>query len=266
MAKKRRTQSADNGDIRTRHTIRQQKKRKKRRIRRMITLFLLLVILIGVIAFVTPIFNIQKITVIGNEKVPTENLTAMTEFLQGQNLFKVQSSQLKKAFSSEPYIKETRVKKILYPPQLKITIYESSPIAYLKSENNYALFDADGKILEIVYEQPANMPEIINSDNRTYQPGQQLATDNSEKADAILSLLRLLESSQLIEQTSNISVQDLTAVSFVYEGRLDIICGTTNDLQRKISLLKEVLTSNRLPANSRGTIDLSTAGKAIYTP
>lgn len=266
MAKRRNVRAEDAGDIRTRHTRRQKRKRRSRRIRRIIFLFLLLVILIGILVFATPIFNIQAITISGNEKVPIENLQQMTNLLYGQNLFKVRSSQIKSAFASEPYIKSVNVRRILYVPQLKITVTESVPVACMQTENGYSLFDEGGKVLEIVHEKPGNIPEVKGINGNAYQPGQKFTADDGDKVGATLSLLNALASAELLSQVNDISVQEMTAVSFSYDGRLDVICGTTNDLPRKVSLLKEVLVSNRLPTNSRGTIDLSTAGKAIYTP
>lgn len=265
MAKRGRRQPEENEDIRTRHTRRQRRKRRARRARRTVFLFLLLLILIGVVAFATPIFNIQSITISGNEKVSMENLTAASEMLKGQNLFKVRSSRLKEALSSEPYIKDIHIKKILYPPKLKITVVESKPAVCLQTDSGFALVNEDGKVLEIVAEKPYAMPEITGMGGAC-TVGQTFTADDAEKVETALSLIKLLTDEKLIDKVGSISMQSLTVISFSYDNRLDVICGTANDLAWKITLFREAIMSNRLPENSRGTMDLSASGKAIYTP
>ena len=70
----------------------------------------------------------------------------------------------------------------------------------------------------------------------------------------------------IIKGVTVISFEDVTNITFNYENRLDVICGTYIDFRRKLSLFKEAINSNKLTENSKGTINLSTTGKAIYTP
>ena len=63
-----------------------------------------------------------------------------------------------------------------------------------------------------------------------------------------------------------ISVADAGNITFNYEDRLDAICGSSVDLEKKLGYFKSAANSNRLTENSRGTIDLTTTGKAIYSP
>ena len=75
-----------------------------------------------------------------------------------------------------------------------------------------------------------------------------------------------MEKADIIKYVTYISFEDMTNITFNYQSRLDVICGTHIDFQRKLSLFKEAVNSNKLTQNSRGTINLATTGKAIYTP
>ena len=68
------------------------------------------------------------------------------------------------------------------------------------------------------------------------------------------------------DKIKNIDVTDPESISFDYENRLRVICGSSIDFEDKISLFEEVMKSNRIASNARGTIDLSIAGKAVHTP
>ena len=70
----------------------------------------------------------------------------------------------------------------------------------------------------------------------------------------------------MLDKTDYIDVSDKTNITFGYDDRIDAFCGTKLDLERKIRMFYVAVTSNNLAENARGTMDLSTSGKAIYTP
>lgn len=263
MAKKQRKAELD---IRERHSARQKRRRRLKRIRSMFILLIVLAVLMGAVMFLTPVFNIQAVKISGNQKVLTEEIQAVTDGVIGQNLFKVNLSQMKSSLSSLTYLKDIKTSRVLYPPSLKITVSEASAACYANTGGGYALIDDTGKILEIVVEQPKGMPEVTGIQTAGYTPGTKLSIDESDKFDIILLCIREFSAAGINDKVWSVSVADKNMITFAYDGRLDVICGSSADFSKKISLFKEVVTSNRLPANSRGTIDLSTAGKAIYTP
>ena len=63
-----------------------------------------------------------------------------------------------------------------------------------------------------------------------------------------------------------ISFYKTNYISFNYENRLSVICGSSIDFSEKIALFEEAVKSNRLDENARGTMDLTNTGKAVYTP
>ena len=65
---------------------------------------------------------------------------------------------------------------------------------------------------------------------------------------------------------TKIDFTDLENITFNYENRIDGICGPYVDFSRKLSLFREAITSNKLTEHSRGTINLSRTGRAVYTP
>jgi len=62
------------------------------------------------------------------------------------------------------------------------------------------------------------------------------------------------------------SFEDMTNITFNYQSRIDVICGTHKDFEKKINLFKEGVSPNMMSPSARGTIDLSTTGRVIYTP
>ena len=91
-------------------------------------------------------------------------------------------------------------------------------------------------------------------------------SQEEETQKIVIGCIGNLEKADIIKDVTFISFEDMTNITFNYQSRLDVICGTHIDFQRKLSLFKEAVNSNKLTQNSRGTINLATTGKAIYTP
>lgn len=263
MAKKR---TGTENDIRTRHTTRQRRRRNTIRARRMFLVFILILVLIGSVMFLTPLFNIQNVKILGNEKVSTEQIQTVTSGLYAQNLFRINIKQVQSSLQSFSYLKTIKINRILYPPGLKVTVSEASPVAMVAANGAYALLDDGGKVLEIVADKPARILEVTGVNASSCTVGSKLAIDETSKFDIILLCIQEFVGAEILDKVSILSVADENMVTFTYDNRLEVICGSTNDLSKKTALFKEAVMSNRMAANARGTMDLSTTGKAIYTP
>ncbi|MBR4173052.1 MAG: hypothetical protein IKR46_01615, partial [Clostridia bacterium] len=96
--------------------------------------------------------------------------------------------------------------------------------------------------------------------------GETVAFKDSEVQKTVMSCIENMDKAGILEGVTAMSFADMTNITFNYQNRLDVICGTHIDFQRKLALFKEAVNSYKLTENSRGTINLSTTGKAIYTP
>ncbi len=263
MRKKRNVKR--NGDISERH-IKRQKKRKRLTLFGRIVVFLLFVAAAAVIiTFCTPVFNMQEITVEGNAKVDSQTIIAQTGVVKGENLFKINLSQVKKSLETIAYIDKIDVKRTLFPPSLKLVVTESEPKACVSIGGNYVLVDGKCKVLEECGEKADNLPEIVGLNLQKYSIGSKLEIDESEKSDIIVLCIDKIDELGLIADVDSISVDDTNRVTFKYQNRLTVICGSELDLEYKLAYFGSIV-QNRLEENARGTIDLSTKGKAVYTP
>ena len=136
-------------DINKRHSARQKKRRRNARRRRMFLFMLLLIISTIIIMFMTPVFNIRSVKIIGNEKVTTEEITSKTESAINQNLFKINLKQLSSSISSFAYLKDIKISRIIYPPSLKVSVTESTPAITVYYNGEYAILDEFCKVLEM---------------------------------------------------------------------------------------------------------------------
>ena len=96
--------------------------------------------------------------------------------------------------------------------------------------------------------------------------GEIISLDDNSTLKTVISALEAFKKSGLMSGINKIDFSDFENITFNYENRIDGICGPYVDFSRKLSLFREAITSNKLTEHSRGTINLSRTGRAVYTP
>jgi cell division protein FtsQ len=251
--------------------IRYQQQQKRKRLaaqrRRALIALILCVVIVIVLMFMTPIFNIKSISVNGNSIVSLEEIDGKIGDLIGENLFRTGAGTINKRLKTIPYIDSVSVSKKLIPPSLKVYVTECSPAAYVGIDSETMVVDADLKVLgDKSTFDTGSLPNIIGADITKGSVGSVVKGDNEEKLSILVTSLSTMEKVGILDKVKDLDVTDATSIKFVYDDRLDVLCGTQLDLERKIRLFKETVSNNNLADNAKGTIDLSVTGKAVYTP
>lgn len=262
MAKKR----AGENNIQARHDKRRQKRIREQKIRRCIFFTVLALIAVLIVMFFTPLFNIKTVAVTGNEKLTAEEISAQIGDITGRNLFSTRKRTIKRNLYDMAYIDEVAVKKKPFPPTVIVEVLECKPTVQINYVDSFIVIDSTGKILERLPERLEGVPVAEGISVTSANVGEMIAFKDEEVQKIIMSCIGYMEKADIIKDITVMSFADMTNITFNYQSRLDAICGTHIDFQRKLALFKEAVNSNKLTQNSRGTINLSTTGKAIYTP
>ncbi len=252
--------------IQARHDKRRQKRIREQKIRRYTFFSVLALIAVLCIMFFTPLFNIRAVNVVGNQKLTAEEVVAETGTLEGRNLFTARKRVIKKNLKEMAYIDKVSVKKKPFPPTVIIEITECIPAVQIEYSESFAVIDENGKVLERTTEKLENVPCAVIPSVVSANTGEMIEFKDGETQKNIMSCIGYMKKADIIKDITVASFEDMTNITFNYQARLDVICGTHIDFQRKLALFKEAVNSNKLTQNSRGTINLSTTGKAIYTP
>ena len=77
--------------------------------------------------------------------------------------------------------------------------------------------------------------------------------------DTLTELVDKLREQGLLDGTTMMTVRDLSEISFLYEGRISVKLGTTNNLDYKLRLAASAIldTEKGLAAGDHGTLDVS---------
>lgn len=256
--------SAEN--IRLRH-IKRQKQRKKMMKRRRITFFTVLaLILISIVIFFTPLFNIKNVNITGNQKVETAQIKQIIGSVEEENLFRLSKRKIIENIKEVPYVDSAQIKKKIFPVGINVNIVECVPVGYIQQNESYIVLDKNFKVLEISEAPVENAAQILGIGVTTSIEGAVITTDDAEKLATVSGVCQRLIDDGIISKIGTINFEDMNNITFNYENRLDVICGSVVDFSKKIGMFQKAISSSKLTDNSRGTIDISISGKAIYTP
>ncbi len=251
-------------EFRERHIERRKKRQRQIARARAVTCFIIVCILVFIILFMTPLFNIRRINVTGNNIISLEDINIYVGDLAGRNLFKTELYDVEERLSQLAYIKEVDISKNYFKTALNINITERIPCAYLGLSGKYVLFDNECIVLEEATEKPQGIPLVIgisDSDDSNIQ-----LLMGEERVDIMLDCIDVMQELGILERVNNINLSDLSAIKFKYEDRLDVLCGSSVDLEKKLRLFEASVNNNNLASNAKGTMDLSVTGNARYKP
>lgn len=252
--------------IRSRHIKRQNQRRRQMKRRRIIFFTVLGLIALSIILFFTPLFNIKSIGIMGNQRIETAVIKQAVGSVEEENLFRLGTKKIEKSLAEIPYVESFEIRKVIIPPSLKVDIVECQPVSYITYNEQLVIVDKTLKVLEVRVDRLEGIGEMTGVNIISATEGAILDTDRNEDLEKIRECLGIMQKEGIIPSLTSINFADMNSVSFSFENRLNIICGSTIDFSKKISMLKMALESDNLTPNSRGTIDLSITGKAIYTP
>ena len=106
-----------------------------------------MILSLGIMALVTPVFNIQEIKVEGNSKVTTNNIINLSRIKIGENIFRNNKKKIEKNIKENPYIESVLIKRIL-PSTINLQISERKVEYQIKLISSYIYIDKSGNILE----------------------------------------------------------------------------------------------------------------------
>lgn len=118
-------------------------------------------VLIGgsVAAAYSPLFAVEKITVVGASTLDPATVEAALSAQIGTPLALVDTSEVKAALLAFPLI-ETYALEAKPPHDLTVSIVERTPVGVIESDAGYTLVDAAGVALATTSDQPAGQPLI----------------------------------------------------------------------------------------------------------
>lgn len=240
-------------------------KRKIRR-RRLLALALILLLTVGTVVSVGLFFDVETIRVDGKSKIYTdEEILANTDIKVGDNIFSFSAKKEAAALWGKlPYLDSVQIRREL-PHTVVIDVSESAYNLSLPYTGGALILSNSLKIAENANTVPEGYTEIYGLQPKSFAVGHQLETDAEGGTQYLQELIDALQMYDLLDRTTIINVQDRLNLSLVYDDRFFVMIGTASKIEYKVKMLHGLVTT-KLSDTEKGSIDLSIAGKATYSP
>lgn len=255
-----------NENIRKRHIERQKRRMRQMQRRRITTISVLTLIVLFIVIFFTPIFKIRKIEVKGNQRIATEEIVGKLDGSVGKNIFRYRVGNSIKNIKNMPYIDSVEITKSAFLSKLTVNVTECIPAGFFEVGEKNVLIDSKLKVLEVADDVEYEVPEIEDITVVQVNPGSTITLENEEIFNVVKKCMTAIVDEGILDGVKYISFENSENITFNYQDRLDVVCGNTDNFKKKIKLFNQALNTQKLSDKSRGTIDLSVSGQAIYTP
>lgn len=252
----------------TRHERRQRetaKRKTKNKLRQIFVWFLVAIMVVATAAVLslTVFFNIEKITVNGNERYTEEEILTQCTVDVGENLFLADKKQAIRILEKNlPYIYTAKLK-IKLPSSIQINIVEATPAYYIQNKDKtYILLDDNFKVLENSSKKKQGI-KISKAEIKSAVAGQRLELKNSDNLDCLVKLSTAIKTND-IKEITEIYCKNISDNYVVYDNRIEFKLGTCENLDNKLMQgLASCEKLNQTSPNAKGTMTIN-GGKQIY--
>lgn len=221
----------------------------------------------AILAALLLFFKVQTVTVAGNSRYTQEEILAVTDIQEGENLFLINKYAVASAITGQlPYVEAVQIRRSL-PDGIVIEVQECEPVAAVVQGEEAWLISASGKLLEKVTESGAWRYLKVRGCELllpTVSTIAQLPADGTITREELLSLLAVLQERGMLEQTAWIDCSDPEKLVMRYAGRFDVELLYTADFSKKLKALEEII--GYLEDNETGTILLTMPDKSSFKP
>ena len=247
---------------------------KKRKIRKLIvkggiSVFFIIIALMVVFLL---LFRVRNITVKGTTSYTNAEIIEKSGIETGENLFFIDYEEAEERIEQLlPYCDNVKIKKKL-PSTIVINVEQAKETySVMIGTGIFAITNEDMKVLEVTGEYRSDIITVEgHSDVIAYEVGKELPFTNEVGDDPVKEALT--EVSQAItdsefEGVEYINIEDDSKIYLIYDDRIIIRVGDTNNILQKLALAKKALDEeNQLSTSQYGELDISEIKKAVFAP
>lgn len=239
-----------------------KKKRKTQRLKRRFYIFMLFFIAIGTVTVLlkAPFFNIREVICVGQERLSEKEILSTARIAEGQNIFLTNISGLKERVAAIPFVSESNARRI-FPDKVKIWVREAVPTFAVEKDGKFIICDVNTKVLEVTEENKDNLCILTISADKEAKPGEQYVDAKEPQGKKLLELIGIMENLDMTKYLNNIDFSDISDIIILYDSRLRIKIGNTNDMEYKLKFINKVI-NEKISKYEKATVDYT--GDKLY--
>ena len=214
-----------------------KREKRKKKIKKIVGFTSLAIILVAstIAVMLSPIFNIQTITVQGNSQISTAEIISLSGITVGENIFKVGKGQTRENIKQNAYIDKVNINRNL-PAEIQITVTERVATFMIEKDNQYLYMSNQGYLLELSPEK-LELP-ILQGLETTVDDlvvGNRLCQSDLEKLETVLRMVNLAKENDIASYITRIGIEDDEDYKLVMETEQKIVhMGDASNLSDKM--------------------------------
>jgi len=267
-----------------------RKLRRRKRALKFVRFLLLTALSVGtlVLLALSPLFNINSISVSGNIHYEESEIIGVTNLVVGNNWFKTNGLDAKsillfRSFQAEKNIKENchYVKNVAVrlriPDQVNIIVNEREPYVISPYSDAYLIIDKEGYLIDLVKDISAyDLPIVQGMGFDNCKLGQALNAEDRNKFDIYKNVVdeinkldndKVYDSSKSIYKYLNyVDVSDWDNIVIMLDSRIRVNLGNYKKISNyRLSFLREIFF-NKLDVYDKGYLDFTTGNTPSFIP
>ena len=224
-----------------------QRKITRKKNRKILKISLLLFIILGVILFifVSPVFNIRKIEVTGNQIISSDTIESLSGIKRNENIFRISKKSINNRLKGNPYINEVEISRKL-PGTVKLNIDERKVAYQVKIINSYVYLDYQGYILEVSSkEKQVPLIEGFHTDQDTILKSNRLSGSDIEYLKVLLKIMENAQKNDILKIISKIIIKDNEYILDLKEEKKTVYLGNAKDITIQMYYVKSIIDNEK---------------------
>ena len=186
-----------------------------------------------------PVFQVQQITVTGNDALSTDKVISISGLTQGDNLFWCSTGEAKKQLRHNPFVEKVSIRREL-PDGLVIQITERPSVGYIVTSDGYVQVDAEGRLLAIQQSLSDYRLPVISGVGLHELPELGGIIQN-EKLKQALGILQSCDVS-LLDNIAELNVGQEYYILLYTNQQLEVRLGGLDNMEQRLKDLDKILT------------------------
>lgn len=186
-----------------------------------------------------PIFQIQTITVTGNDALSTEKVISLSGLSHGDNLFWCDATTAKKQLRHNPFVEKISIRRAL-PDEIILQITERKSVGYIMTTDGYVQVDREGRLLAIQQSLGNYRLPVISGVGLNELPELGGIIQNKKLKQA-LDILQSCDVA-LLDNIAELNVGQEYYVLLYTNQQLEVRLGGLENLEQRLKDLNKILT------------------------
>lgn len=237
---KKRTENAEYKIINGERVRVARKKRRRNMSAYYVFTFFVVVVTMTVLSL-TILFNASEVVVTGTDLYTEEQITKISGVAVGNNLIRLDPDTAEQCIMENlSYVEEVKVLRS-FPDRISIKVTQAVPAANIEHEGKFYVVSETGKILEAHLDAPKSGLIIITGFGLTdTEVGDKMLSEDTLKEPILDTILKAVEDFE-IKNIIEVNIEDRKNIKLNYDNRINILLGSSLDLDYKLSAIKVIL-------------------------